>query len=61
VPWVALDVAIAVLPLVGIVLVLLGLWRSVKAFPRTAGEAGESVGAASDRLAATQAAGADRR
>jgi hypothetical protein len=61
VPWVALDVAIAVLPLVGIGLVLLRLWRSVKALTRTAGEAGESVGAATDRLAAVQAAGDRRR
>jgi len=61
VPWVALDVAIAVLPLVGIGLVLLRLWRSVSVFTRTTGEAGETVGAATDRLAAAQAAGARPR
>jgi hypothetical protein len=61
VPWVALDVAIALLPLVVIGVVLLRLWRSVKALTRTAGEAGETMGAASDRLAAAQAAGDRRR
>lgn len=60
-PWVALDVVIAVLPLVLMGLVVLRLWRSVRAFTRTAGEAGEAVGSANDRLAAAQAAGPQRR
>jgi hypothetical protein len=57
VPWVALHVPIAVRPLVGIGVVLRRLGRSGRGSPRTAGEAGETVGAASDRLAAAQAAG----
>ena len=60
-PWVALDVLIAVLPLVLMAVVVLKLWRSVRSLTRTAGSAGEAVGAASDRLAAAQAAGPQRR
>jgi hypothetical protein len=59
--WIAVDVLLGVLSLVLLGLVLLRLWRSVKAFTRAAGEAGDAVGAASDRLSAVQAEGPRRR
>jgi hypothetical protein len=55
VPWLAVDVALAVLSLGLLAAVLLSLWRAVKALSRTASEAGETVAAASERLADAQA------
>jgi hypothetical protein len=59
--WVLLDVAIGLIAVLGLVMVLLSLWRRVKAFTRAAGEAGDTVGKASDALAAAQAAQPARR
>ena len=59
--WVLLDVLIAVLAVAGLIGVLLSLWRRVKAFTRAAGEAGETLGKASDTLASAQAAQPSRR
>ena len=59
--WLALDLAVALIPLVLLGLAGMRLWRAVKGLTRTAGEAGDTVGAATDRLAAAQAAGPQRR
>ena len=59
--WLAVDIGLAVLSLVLLALAALRLWRSVKGFTRAAGDAGDAMGAASDRLAAAQAEGPRRR
>lgn len=59
--WILLDVGIALLAITFLLLVLLRLWRSVKAFSRTVGDAGSAVTAASDKLAAAQGAAPQRR
>ena len=59
--WPAVDVLLALVSLGVLALVVLRLWRSVKALSRTAADAGEAVGAASDRLAAAQAEGPRRQ
>ena len=59
--WVLLDVLLGVTAVVGLVVALIRLWRGVKAFTRAAGEAGDTVGKASDALAAAQAAQPARR
>ncbi len=55
--WILLDVAIAVAALVVLAVLVLGLWRKVKALSSAVTLAGESVGQATDRLAAAQSAG----
>ena len=55
-PFVLLDVAIALLALVVLALVGLLLWRRVKALSRQVGAAGAQVGAATALLADLQAA-----
>jgi uncharacterized protein YoxC len=57
VTWVLLDVALAVAALAVLAVLVLGLWRKVKALSAAVAEAGETVGRATDRLAAAQAAG----
>ena len=55
-PWVLVDVAIAVLAVLLLVLASVTLWKRLKELFRTAREAGEKVGPATDALAAAQAA-----
>lgn len=55
--WILLDLAIAVAALVVLAVLVLGLWRKVKALSRTVTVAGDVVAEASDRLAAAQASG----
>jgi uncharacterized membrane protein len=58
--WVLLDLLIVLLALGGLALVVLGLWRKVKDLAREVGRAGETVGAATEKLAELQAVTADR-
>ena len=51
-----IDVAIAVTALAVLAVLVLGLWRKVKALSAAVSVAGETVGQATDRLAAAQAA-----
>jgi hypothetical protein len=60
VPWVLVDVAIAVLAVLLLVLACVTLWKRVRGLFRTAREASEKVGPASDALAAAQAASGGR-
>ena len=55
--WILIDVAIAVAALAVLAVLVLGLWRKVKALSSAVAVAGETVGQATDRLAAAQAAG----
>ncbi len=55
--WVLLDVAIALAALAVLAVLVLGLWRKVKALSATVAAAGETVGVATERLAAAQSAG----
>jgi len=55
--WILLDVAIALAALAVLAVLVLGLWRRVKALSATVAVAGETVGQATDRLAAAQASG----
>ena len=55
--WILLDVAIALAALAVLAVLVLGLWRKVKALSATVAVAGEAVGSATDRLAAAQATG----
>ena len=55
--WILLDVAIALAALAVLAVLVLRLWRKVKALSATVTAAGERVGEASDRLAAAQAEG----
>jgi hypothetical protein len=55
--WILLDVAIAVAALAVLAVLVLGLWRKVKALSAVVAVAGERVGEATDRLAAAQSAG----
>ena len=55
--WILLDVAIALAALAVLAVLVLGLWRKVKALSAAVAVAGESVGQATDRLAAAQATG----
>ena len=55
--WILLDVAIALAALAVLAVLVLGLWRKVQALSATVAVAGETVGQATDRLAAAQAAG----
>ena len=54
--WILLDVAIALAALAVLAVLVLGLWRKVKALSAAVAVAGESVGQAADRLAAAQTA-----
>lgn len=53
--WILLDVAIALVAIALLLMVLLRLWRQVKAFGRAAAAAGERVTTASAGLEAAQA------
>ena len=55
--WVLLDVAIALAALAVLAVLVLGLWRKVKALSAAVAVAGETVGEATERLAAVQSAG----
>ncbi len=55
--WVLLDVAIAVAALAVLAVLVLGLWRKVKALSSAVTVAGDTVARATDALAAAQAAG----
>jgi uncharacterized protein YoxC len=55
--WILLDVAIALAALAVLAVLVLGLWRKVKALASTVALAGETVGRATDRLAAAQSTG----
>jgi hypothetical protein len=57
VTWILLDLAIALAALAVLAVLVLGLWRKVKALSSTVTTAGEAVGRATDALAAAQAAG----
>jgi len=58
VTWILIDLAIALAALAVLAVLVLGLWRKVKALSRTVTAAGETIGQASDRLTAAQLAGA---
>ena len=60
-PWLLLDLLIALAAIAMLVLVLLRLWRRLKSFSRAVREAGDAVAVASDRLAAAQAEAPERR
>jgi hypothetical protein len=53
--WVFVDVALGLLVLGGLGIVLLGVWRKVKALGSEVSRAGESIAAATDALARVQA------
>lgn len=55
--WVLLDVGIALAALAVLAVLVLGLWRKVKALSAAVAVAGATVAEATDRLAAAQAAG----
>ena len=55
--WILIDVAIAVAALAVLAVLVLGLWRKVKALSTTVSAAGETLAQATDRLEAAQAAG----
>ncbi len=57
VKWILIDVAIAFVALAVLAVLVLGLYRKVKALSRAVGTAGETVAVASDALAAAQSAG----
>ena len=55
--WILVDVVLALLALSVLAVLLLGLWRKVKALSRTVKEAGDRIGQATDGLAAAQGDG----
>ena len=55
--WILLSVAIALIALAGLAVLVLGLWRRVKALSSAVTQAGETVGQATEALEAAQAAG----
>ena len=55
--WVLLDLVIALAALAVLAVLVLGLWRKVKALSAAVTVAGETVAKATDGLAAAQAAG----
>ena len=55
--WILLDVVVALAALAVLAVLVLGLWRKVEALSAAVAVAGETVGQATDRLAAAQAAG----
>ena len=52
--WILIDLVLVLGALAVLTVVGLGLWRRVKALSRTVAQAGETVGAATERLAAVQ-------
>jgi hypothetical protein len=56
VTWILLDLAIALSALGLLAVMVLGLWRRVKALSATVSAAGETVAQATDALAAAQSA-----
>ncbi len=55
--WILVDVAIAVAALAVLAVLVLRLWRKVKALSQAVTVAGETVASATDALAAAQSAG----
>ena len=55
--WILIDLAIALAALAVLAVLVLGLWRKVKALSSAVTVAGETVGQATDRLADAQSAG----
>ena len=55
--WILIDVVLVLLALAVLAVLLLGLWRKVKALSRTVDAASERIGQATDGLAAAQGAG----
>ncbi len=55
-PWILLDVVLAVIALVVLLLVGLSLWRAVKGLGREVTAAGTAIGAKTDELARLQSA-----
>lgn len=60
-PWILLDIALAVLALAVLVLAGLQLWRRVKALGSAVAAAGTRLTEAGDRLAAVQEQGQTER
>lgn len=54
-PWIAIDLAVALLAVLALALVILRLWRQVRAFTRVTGEATTRIGDATAVLEAVQA------
>lgn len=52
--WIGIDLAVALLALVGLSLVVLRLWRQVRAFTRVTGDASTRIGDATAALEAVQ-------
>jgi hypothetical protein len=52
--WVLIDVLLGLAALVGLAMVVLGLWRKVKDLGRELGRAGEAIGRVTDQLAEVQ-------
>ena len=55
--WMLLGLALALVGLAVLAVLVLGLWRRVKALSSAVTQAGETVGQATDALAVAQAAG----
>ena len=55
--WILIDLAIALLALAVLAVLVLGLWRRVKALGSTVARAGEAVAQASEALAVAQGDG----
>jgi len=55
--WILIDVALALLAIAGLGLLLLRLWRKVKALSTTVARASDTIGKATEGLAAAQAQG----
>ena len=53
--WVAVDILLVLAAFTGLAMVLLGLWRNVKALGREVARAGEAIATATDELARVQA------
>ena len=54
-PWLVIDILLGLLALVGLGLVVLGLWRKVKELGREVARAGDAIGRATEELAELQA------
>ena len=55
--WILIDLAIALAALAVLAVLVLGLWRRVKALSRTVSAAGETMARATEALDAAQSAG----
>jgi len=55
VPWILLDLAVALLAVLGLAAVALRLWRQVRAFSKATGDATARINEASAGLEAVQA------